>query len=239
MKTDGAFELFSVDFISDETKRFFCEKSKISDMENVDVEYLGGKQSGIEASLFSASAFKYAASYAPEDLARDTALYLNQNPFVAMMGESKDKNGYINFYYSKSYMKSVIAYYAEKFDELVQSGESDKYLYGRESGVYGLRRYCISRILSVCSVFSEERNMAIAPAECFTDDTQVELAEQCVYSLGKQNISVNDARRNSEFIAKLFYTADSCIKNATMIYLDLYKACAYTLHALIMKEDKN
>lgn len=239
MKTDGAFELFSVDFISDETKRFFYEKSKISDMENVDVEYLGGKLSGIEASLFSASAFKYVAGYSPADLARDTALYLNQNPFVAIMGEAKDKNGYINFYYSKSYMKSVIAYYAEKFDELVQAGESDMYLYGKKSDIHGLRRYCISRILSVCSVFSEERNIDIAPAECFTDDTQVELAEQCVYSLGMQNISVNDARRRSDFIAKLFYAADSCIKNASMIYLDLYKACAYILHALIMKEDEN
>jgi len=249
VKTDGAvLELFAVDVITDETKKFFCDNFT-DNLNDNDFNFLGGKQSGLAVSLFSACAFRSAATdktvsecdktVAAAKRADAAAEYLNKQPHCAAFGCAEAQNGYINFKFGEEYLKAVLKYYANEFDKLYKSGELNEYLYGRETKASGIKRYCLNRIMSVCDMFARPNDDRLKPVDGFFGEFQMNLAEHCVFSLGRCNITKNDAEKNSEVIAVLFYEADSCIKNASMIYLDLYKACAYALHVLIVKEDKN
>ena len=249
MKTDGALiELFSVDVITAETKSFFRDNFTI-DLNDIDFNFIGGKQSGLTASLFSACAFRCAAAdsavaesdktAAAQKLAAAAADYLNMQPQCAAFGRATAQTGYINFKFGEEYLKAVLKHYAKEFDSLYKIGEFEQYFYGNETKASGMRRYCINRIISVCDMFEKQNSCSLEPTDRFCGELQMNLAEQCVFSLGQREMTKNDAGKNSEIVASIFYEADSCIKNASMIYLELYKACAYVLHVLIMKEDKN
>ena len=249
MKTDGAVpELFAVDVIIAETKKFFRDNFSDNLTDN-DFNFLGGKQSGLAASLFSACAFRSVAAddaiaecdktAAAAKRAAAAADYLNMQPQCAAFGRATAQNGYINFKFGGDYLKAVLKYYANEFDTLYKNGEFDEYFYGNKTNARGMKRYCINRIMSVYDMFERQDADKLKSADGFSGELQVKLAEQCVFSLGRRKITKSDAGKNSEVITALFYEADSCIKNASMIYLDLYKACAYVLHVLTMKEDKN
>ncbi|MBQ8165056.1 MAG: hypothetical protein IJZ94_04495 [Clostridia bacterium] len=233
MKTDNtSFVPYIADKITAETEKFFSGKF----LNDIVTDYSGGKQSGRKAALFSASAFRGAAVAAPSELAAAAAGYLNTQPKLTAAGRFKAENGYINFYFRDEFIHAAIEYYSEQFDILYENGVFAKYLYGNESPVCGMRRYCINRIVSVCEMFAAERVFGINPSDNFTSDIQKELAEHCIFSAGSEAVSDTKAKRYSEFAAKLFYEADSCIKNASMIYLKLYKTCAYVLHTLLTEE---
>jgi len=244
VKTDNAVFIPNiVDVVTAETGKFFSEKSLngIDDFSDIKVDYFGGKQSGLEAALFSACAFRSAAADKQSDAAvakrADAAAeYLSTQPHLAACGRVKSENGYINIYFSDEYLHKGIEYYAKQFDILFEKDVFVKYCYDRQTAADGLRRYCINRIISVCEMFGGKYGKIGTPSVDFTSKLQRNLAEHCVFALGSESVSGQCAKRLSEFAAHLFYEADSCIKNASMIYLNLYKTCAYTLHRLFIEE---
>lgn len=238
MKTEQtSLVLYIVDRIKAESANFFSEN--FADDLDCDIDFLGGKQSGRRSALFSACAFRGAAVAAPSELACAATEYLNMQPHIAACGRAQAENGYINFYFSDEFINKTLEYYSEQFDILYENGVFAKYLYGAEISANGIRRYCVNRIISVCEMFSAKNGDTIKPSETFASDIQRDIAEHCIFSLGSATISSAKAKRYSEFAAELFYEADSCIKNASMIYLKLYKTCAYTLHVLFTEEGIN
>ncbi|MBQ8828319.1 MAG: hypothetical protein IJZ90_04195 [Clostridia bacterium] len=233
--------------------------------------FICGHLNGISCDLFSAEAFKCAGVFA-SCTAENISKELNKELIraccdEAVAGEFYAKSGYINLNFGNEYITRKINILAEKFDILYGKGKFDKFLYGKSSApgdssalsVWGLHRYCVNRIISVCDIFEtdllhgnagkeKDSRKRMGDSANFCDNKKLrDIAVLCIYLYFLSgncdcDMPVDEffckyiaadgycLKKAADSAAELFCGADGCVCDLSMIYLNIYKSLGFVLY---------